>query len=238
MSTSPFAAPIGSPRLRVFAAGVPAAGGSLSIYQAGTTTADTSYPTYADALAGTNANANPVVLDANGEATVFLQSGRLYKVVAKDSAGSTLWTIDSYSPAMPYLDPRTAIACIKNGDQALASTSATKIATWTEQLDSNGEFASDKFTCVYAGNYMVTLTAELSDSSASVDAIVSIYKNGSEVKKARARSAATGGNHTTIVATHILALAAADYIEMYVTGTSGTTVYGTTGTAFNVSRIP
>lgn len=69
--------------------GVPLSGGLLYTYAAGTTTPKV---TYSDA-AGTTPNANPVVLDSRGEATVFWDGA--YKVVLKDSLGATIYTQDN-----------------------------------------------------------------------------------------------------------------------------------------------
>ena len=46
--------------------GDPLNGGLIYVYQAGTSTLTDSYPTYADAVARTNPNTNPVVLNATG----------------------------------------------------------------------------------------------------------------------------------------------------------------------------
>lgn len=68
-------------------------GGLLYTYSPGTTTAKASYKDSAKA----SANTNPVVLDSNGEATVYLDG--YYKIVLKDSAGVTVWTLDNVSGA-------------------------------------------------------------------------------------------------------------------------------------------
>ena len=79
-----------SPKIRFFDAdGVPLAGGKLYSYAAGTSTL---LATYTDA-AETSQNANPIILDANGEATVFIGSAG-YKFVLKNSADTTQWTVD------------------------------------------------------------------------------------------------------------------------------------------------
>lgn len=65
-------------------------GGKLYTYSAGTTTAK---PTYADA-ALTSANSNPVILDARGEAIIYLAAGG-YKFVLKDANDVTIWTVDN-----------------------------------------------------------------------------------------------------------------------------------------------
>src|ERR1700757_861703 len=69
-----------------------APGGLLYSYAAGGTTPKT---TYSDA-AGVVPNANPVVLDTNGSATVRLGSGS-YHFVLKDATGlTTIWDQDNY----------------------------------------------------------------------------------------------------------------------------------------------
>lgn len=70
-------------------AGAPLVGGKLYTYDAGTSTPRI---TYQDA-AGTVPNANPIVLDARGEATIFWQGS--YKIVLKDASDVTIWTVDN-----------------------------------------------------------------------------------------------------------------------------------------------
>jgi hypothetical protein len=71
--------------------GDPVNGGKLHTYVAGTTTAQT---TYSDVNL-TVANANPVVLDSAGRATVFVSGGSSFKYVLTDSDDVTLWTADN-----------------------------------------------------------------------------------------------------------------------------------------------
>lgn len=71
--------------------GNPLAGGKLYTYQAGTTTPQA---TYTDSTGGTP-NANPVILDADGEADVWLDTSLSYKFVLKDSTDATQWTVDN-----------------------------------------------------------------------------------------------------------------------------------------------
>jgi hypothetical protein len=70
------------------------------------------YPTADDADAQTNANANPLTLNSRGEAAsgIFLEDGVVYKVILKDSAGATIWTIDDVKcPVVsPYAIQTTA----------------------------------------------------------------------------------------------------------------------------------
>ena len=71
----------------------PLSGGLLYTYVAGTTTPATTYSSVALQVA----NANPVVLDSAGRATVYLTPGASYKFVLTTSAGATVWTADNIS---------------------------------------------------------------------------------------------------------------------------------------------
>lgn len=75
-------------------AGQPYAGGSLTFFQSGTSTP---LGTFSDESLST-LNANPITLNSAGwpATAVFLQN-RKYKVVLKDSSGSTIWTADPVS---------------------------------------------------------------------------------------------------------------------------------------------
>jgi hypothetical protein len=66
------------------------AGGKVNTYEAGTATPKT---TYTDESEGT-ANANPIILDANGRADIWLDSGS-YKFVITDSADVEVDTVDN-----------------------------------------------------------------------------------------------------------------------------------------------
>lgn len=79
------------PKLQFFAAdGTPLVGGKLYSYAAGTTTPLATYTTYG---AGTP-NANPVVMDSRGEASVWLGSAS-YKLKLMDATGTEIWTVDN-----------------------------------------------------------------------------------------------------------------------------------------------
>lgn len=69
----------------------PLVGGKLYTYAAGTSTPQ---PTYQDA-AGTIPNTNPITLDSTGSALIYWSGS--YKIVLKDAAGNTVYTVDNYS---------------------------------------------------------------------------------------------------------------------------------------------
>jgi hypothetical protein len=70
--------------------GNPLNGGKLFAYEAGTSTPQ---DTYTSSVL-TTPNANPVVLDSAGRATIFLSSNS-YKFILKTSADVTVWTVDN-----------------------------------------------------------------------------------------------------------------------------------------------
>lgn len=71
--------------------GLPLAGGKLYSYQAGTTTLQS---TYTDASGGTP-NANPLVLDSNGQGEVWVDPTLSYKFALYDSNDVLQWTRDN-----------------------------------------------------------------------------------------------------------------------------------------------
>jgi hypothetical protein len=71
--------------------GNPLAGGKLYFYVAESSTPKATY-TDPD---GTTPNSNPVILDANGEATIYTGTG-LYKIILTDSDDVVRWTEDNY----------------------------------------------------------------------------------------------------------------------------------------------
>jgi hypothetical protein len=123
------------------------AGGKLYTYQAGTTTP---LATYTDQTEGT-ANANPVILDANGEALVWIGSNS-YKFVLKDSSDVTLYTWDN-------------IAAVDNG-----SVTAIKIVDGTI---TTAKFADGSVTTAKLADGNVT-TAKIADLGVTTGKIANL----------------------------------------------------------------
>lgn len=102
----------------------PLAGGKLYTYAAGTTTPLSTYTT----RAGNIANANPVVLDANGEADVWTTPGVLYKFVLKDASDVTLRTVDNV-PSGSMDTTTTDVANTVDPGGRLTLTTGTPVTT-------------------------------------------------------------------------------------------------------------
>lgn len=72
--------------------GNPLSGGKVWTYEAGTSTPLASYTD----RGGSVANANPVVLDSAGRASIWLQTNVAYKIRVDDSAGNVIATVDDF----------------------------------------------------------------------------------------------------------------------------------------------
>ena len=85
-----------SPQLQFLDAnGNPLSYGLLYTYFNGTTVPKTTYTTALQ----TTANTNPIVLDARGEANVWLLAGEIYKFVLQNSSGVLQYTVDNITAA-------------------------------------------------------------------------------------------------------------------------------------------
>lgn len=73
-------------------AGNPLSGGRVYTFQAGTSTPLASYTD----RGGSVANANPVVLDSAGRASIWLQTNVAYKIRVDDAAGNVIATVDDF----------------------------------------------------------------------------------------------------------------------------------------------
>lgn len=97
----------------VDANGKPLAGGKLWSYTAGTSTPRPTF-TSADLL---TENENPVILDASGRASVWIDDGIGYKFVLTDALDNEIWTEDlvqvpqvAPAPVTPIMPPGTIVA--------------------------------------------------------------------------------------------------------------------------------
>lgn len=95
-----FLLPVPKARFYNTAGNAPLAGGKVYAYAAGTSTPK---DTYTDS-SGTTPNTNPVILDAAGEADIWLVGN--YKIVVKDASDALRWTVDNVS------DIATALSAI------------------------------------------------------------------------------------------------------------------------------
>ena len=102
--------------------GKPLAGGKVYTYSAGTTTSKATYTT----MTGTVANPNPVILDQNGKAKIFLGDGS-YRLQIKDSNDALIDDIDQISRYVTQSEFATFQQTVNDG--------VTQLTEVREQID-------------------------------------------------------------------------------------------------------
>ena len=102
---------LGTPKPAFFdSSGDPLASGTITTLNPSDDAVKASYPTADDANASTNGTSGDITLDSRGEPTSTQYWGKDnedYKVVIKDSAGTTVYTIDDIR--MPAANRRSAV---------------------------------------------------------------------------------------------------------------------------------
>jgi cytoskeletal protein CcmA (bactofilin family) len=138
-------------------------------------------------------------------------SGRLYR----NNNGTTGWVELMSGSGSVHMAKMT-----NNAGQSIADTSNTKIDFDTEEFDVGGiaSTSTERFVIAKAGRYLVTASVAYQSASQTAS-FVYIYKNGSAVSS----NFLAGGDAAfrQPAVTEVLNLAVGDYIEMYVTQTSG-----------------
>lgn len=139
------------PRLQfVDSSGNPLAAGSVTVYLAGTTT---STNTWQDAGL-TTLNSNPVTLDGSGAATIWLSAATSYKFLVKNSAGTTVATIDNISGGLTSISGVSIPNAGSGSYNIVFAANDTMTANRTLTLDLND------------GNRTLTLSGDLTTSGA------------------------------------------------------------------------
>src|SRR5574337_892272 len=116
------------------------AGGQLYTYQAGTSTP---LPTYTDST-GLTANTNPIVLNARGEANIWLTLGQAYKFALYDSLNNLIWTVDN------TIDSGSALAA-----NLASTTNATLGSTLVGWFKSLAHFVGRTLSAKLSDQYSV-----------------------------------------------------------------------------------
>lgn len=123
------------PKLQFFGSdGLPLVGGKLYTYAAGTTTP---LATYVD-HDGVTQNTNPVILDSNGEADVWLPDTTSYKYVLKDADDVLLYTVDYV--AVPVTTNSFASPPVIGSGTPNAATFTTLNVTGAAIFESTADF--------------------------------------------------------------------------------------------------
>tara|TARA_R100000234_G_scaffold33999_1_gene20077 strand:- start:1075 stop:1647 length:573 start_codon:yes stop_codon:yes gene_type:complete len=158
------------------------------------------------------------IQDADGN-NIINESSNTITIGASGDTTNIIGTLQNNGAAVG--GNNTPFFCAVKSSQTTGQTDNvwTKITFDTEVQDSDGTFASDKFTPAVAGKYYLELIATGGTSSASslTSIAIKIYKNGSEI---------TGVNNTskteseveifTISTSAIITSDTDDYFEAYI----------------------
>ncbi len=133
-------------------AGAPLNGGKLYFYLTTTTTAKDTFPTEADAEAGTNANTNPIVLDTDGRPSVEVWISGRYRLIVKTSAGVTISDDDPIEDSLPASSAQSGDATY-GGDNtgtanALVFAYTPAVSSYTDGQLFRGRILADNSTAV------------------------------------------------------------------------------------------
>jgi hypothetical protein len=124
--------------------GVPLNAGTVEVYAAETTTPLSLYPN--DDLTGSTTN--PITLDSSGRHAIAYIATAEYKIIVKNSAGTTVYTRDNIDPgvavgsgALPVANggtggttaaaARTNLSAASSTDMATAQSDISNLQTWT-----------------------------------------------------------------------------------------------------------
>jgi hypothetical protein len=121
-------------------------GGKLATFIAGTTTPQA---TYIDSTQ-TTPNTNPIILNALGQASVWLVQGQTYKLVLTDSANNPMWSVDNVPGGAMFINviingvagvaltvngANSFFATVINGGGATGQSNGLKIQAGTNASD-------------------------------------------------------------------------------------------------------
>lgn len=169
MSVSISLSPV--PKIQFFDAnGNPLVGGKLYTYAAGTTTP---LATYTDSSGGTT-NANPVILNSRGEASVWLGSSS-YKFKLTTSTGVEIWTVDDITSnnydvlaALAASGGSSLIGYAPSGTGAVTTTVQSKLRQTVSIFDF---MTAAQIADVQAGTAAQDVTAAIQAAFDSIGAV-------------------------------------------------------------------
>ena len=112
-----------------------------------------------------------------------------------------------------------AVMVLNENAQTISTGTATKVVFDVERNDSDGEFASNKWTAGTAGRYLFICAVEMQSMGDAKENWLKVYKNGSAMVPTFTQFSGAGGysNHITVM----ISASATDYFEIYVQHNNG-----------------
>jgi len=124
-------------------------------------------------------------------------------------AGSNTLSIPAVTSSVNVVGPAFQVYA---STQSIANTTWQKIVYANEVFDTDGKFASSRFTPTVAGYYQISAATYMGSTGGA--AVLNIYKNGSGFKRGGTAQGTTGMG----LAPHVSALVyldGDDYVELY-----------------------
>ena len=121
--------------------------------------------------------------------------------------------------------------------QAIPSGAQTKVLFQSEEYDTDGCFASSRFTPTVAGYYHLNSSVRIDGPSGTGENMLVIYKNGTEYKRGNNESGTEQGSsfYSMQVSSLVYANGTTDYFEIYIQQTSGSSKNLTAVNAVNIT---
>ena len=144
-----------------------------------------------------------------------------------DNEAITADTVGFSRGRAPYGWPSTgfipAFFVFRNASQSISNATFTKVQFETEDFDAAGNYDNStnyRFTAPIAGVYQFNSACRINDIGVGNIAILSLYKNGSELTRVEEGAVSVTADVTPKIST-VLDLAANDYIEIFIRQVSG-----------------
>jgi len=157
--------------------------------------------------------------DVNGTGvfTIAAPNGNTNRTLTLPDATGTV--LSTATPGVPIGGP--AFSAYANVDQSLTSGVTTKILFGSEIFDTNGDFASSRFTPTVAGYYQLNSTVRTAGTSVTLFAWY-FFKNGVTYSTPVQTPTSTSASQSIAGSDLIYMNGATDYVEIYATvvGTS------------------
>jgi len=136
--------------------------------------------------------------------------------IASPNLAASGWNVYAYQRAAVFGGP-TFSAYLASSGGSVSDSTFTKCLFDTELWDTDGNFASSRFTPTVAGYYQINAAVQLSSPAPG---FLAIYKNGTEYKRGT-WNALAGAAQDFSCSGMVSCNGSTDYVEIYIRQTSG-----------------
>jgi hypothetical protein len=175
----------------------------------------------------------PASVSADLTFTLPATDGTSGQVLQTNGSGVLSFATPSSGTNTPIIYARATTAT------NIANDTFTKITLDDEIIDTNGVFASSRFTATTAGKYLIIGEVSVNMSNATAYCATSIYKNGVEIHVNLGKSNKSSVDTVNGTASIITSLSVSDYIELYSIHNNGSSVNTNTGiyTGLSITKL-